>query len=206
MIDSGGVGLKSVRRTLILLMFLAASLLLPACGGPKLDFKGIELDPPGPASDFTLTDQHGNPFTLSEQRGNVVLMFFGYASCPDVGPTTLGIWRLVHESLGPDAERVCFVFVTVDPKRDTPARMREHLTLFSPDFIGLTGTAEDLEQVYEAYGVVHEEVDAPDSALGYLVNHTASDFVVDTEGKWRLRHVFGSTAEEIVHDVRLLLQ
>ena len=204
--DSGGMGLKSVQGALILTMFLVMGLLLPACGEPKLNFRGIELDPPAPAFDFTLTDQYGNPFTLSEERGNVVLMFFGYASCPDVCPTTLGIWRMVHESLGPDAERVRFVFVTVDPKRDTPARMREHLALFNPDFIGLTGRAEELEQVYEAYGVVREEVDAPDSALGYLVNHTASDFVIDTEGVWRLRHVFGSTAEEIVHDVRLLLQ
>jgi protein SCO1 len=180
--------------------------LLTACGEPALNFSGLEVENPGPAPDFTLTDQFGNPFTLSEQQGQVVLLFFGYVSCPDVCPTTLGIWRLVHQALGDDAARVRFVFVTVDPARDTPARMREHLAIFNPDFIGLTGSDEELERVYEAYGVVHDRVEAPDSALGYLVNHTASDFAIDTQGHLRVRHVFGSTADEIAHDVRLMLQ
>lgn len=186
---------------------VAMGLVLPACGAaPKLNFSGIEMEPPVPAPDFTLTDQYGRPFTLSEQKGNVVLLFFGYSSCPDVCPTTLGIWRMVHEMLGADAARVRFVFVTVDPERDTPERIREHLGLFHPDFIGLTGSPAELEHVYAAYGVVREKVDAPESGMGYLVNHTASDFLIDTQGIWRVRHVFGTPAEEIVHDVKLLLQ
>jgi len=187
-------------------LILLGVFLLPACGEPAPNFSGLVVDDPGPAPDFTLTDQFGNPFTLSEQQGNVVLLFFGYVSCPDVCPTTLGVWRMVHEALGEDAARVRFVFVTVDPGRDTPERMREHLAIFNPDFIGLSGTEEDLERVYKAYDIVHDRVEAPDSALGYLVNHTASDFAIDTQGNLRLRHVFGSTADEIVHDVRLMLQ
>ena len=107
------------------------------------------------------------------------------ATCPAPTsvPTTLGVWRMVHQALGDDAARVRFVFVTVDPARDTPERMQEHLAIFNPDFIGLTGTDEELERVYDAYDVVHERVEAPDSALGYLVNHTASDFAIDTKRK-----------------------
>jgi protein SCO1/2 len=169
-------------------------------------FRGSVLSQPVPAADFTLTDQHGQPFRLGDQRGKVVLLFFGYSSCPDVCPTTLSNWKQVHAGLEDDAQQVRFVFVTVDPARDTPERLQQHLALFSPDFIGLAGTLEELESVYRAYGVYYEKVEAPESALGYLVNHTSSDYVIDTEGNWRVRHTFGTPPQDIVHDIRELLK
>lgn len=184
------------------------------CGGgnssspepTEFSFRGSALSQPVSAFDFTLTDQYGRPFRLGDQRGKVVLLFFGYASCPDVCPTTLGDWKQVYARLGDDARRVRFVFITVDPERDTPERLQQHLALFNSDFIGLTGTPEELEPVYEAYGVYYEKVDAPQSALGYLVNHTSSDFVIDPQGYWRLRHSFGTPVDDVVHDVRELLE
>ena len=191
---------------LALTMALVGTVLLTACGPSSPSFRGNALDSPVAAPDFALTDQHGQPFRLSEQQGNVVVLFFGYASCPDVCPTTLGMWRRVQTELGDDAQRVRFVFVTVDPERDTRERLQEHLTIFSPDFIGLTGTPADLEPVYQAYGVYHEKEILPESELGYQISHTASAYVIDPDGYWRLRHLFGTPSEDIVYDIRQLLE
>ena len=169
-------------------------------------FRGTVLSTPVPAPDFTLTDQHGRPFRLSDQRGRVVLLFFGYTHCPDVCPTTLATWKQVYDALGTEAQRVRFVFITVDPERDTPERLRAHVALFNPDFIGLTGPPEVLEAVYQAYGVYREKDASAKTALGYLVNHTASTLLIDPQGRWRLRFSFGTPAEDIVHDVRVLLR
>ena len=177
---------------------------LVACGGPS--FRGSVLDAPVAVPDLTLTDQRGQPFRLGDQRGKVVLFFFGYTQCPDVCPTTLATWRKLHQELGKDAEQVRFVFVTVDPERDTPERLGKHVNAFNPDFVGLTGTPEQLEALYSVFDVVHEKDTSSASAAGYLVNHTATTFVLDQEGTWRLRETYGTPVEDLVHDVRQLLQ
>lgn len=178
---------------------------LVACESAAPAFRGTVLDPARPVEDFTLTDQQGETFQLSNQRGQVVVLFFGYTFCPDVCPTTLATWKKVHEALGEDADQVRFVFVTVDPARDTPERLGEHVERFNPDFVGLTGPVEALEAVYQTFGVFYEKDTASESAAGYLVSHTASVFVLDTEGNWRLHHSFGTPVEDIVHDIRQLL-
>ena len=197
---SGG-GLRGITVLLLWTMVL----LLGACGQQPPDFRGNALDSPVPAPDFALMDQHGQIFQMSEQRGQVVVLFFGYSSCPDVCPTTPGTWMRVYDELGPDAQRVRFVFVTVDPERDTPERLREHLALFSPDFIGLTGTDEELDAVCKLYGVYRQKEELPDSGLGYQVTHTSSAYVIDADGNWRLRHLFGTPVEDVLHDLRQLL-
>ncbi len=197
---------KWIMRRQILLGLVLVVLGVAGCGRSAPSFRGTELNPPPPAPDFTLTDQHGNSFRLSDQQGQVVLLFFGYTHCPDVCPTTLARWKQVHDALGDDAERVRFVFITVDPERDTPERLQQHLAVFSPDFIGLTGTPDKLEPVYTAYSIYHEKAEAPASAVGYLVNHSSSVLVVDPQGRWRLAYSFGTVPEDIVHDVRELLR
>ena len=184
---------------LVLLLLLSVT----ACGAPS--FRGSVLDEPVDVPDWTLTDENGDPFRLSDQQGNVVLLFFGYTSCPDVCPTTLATWRKIHEALGDDAQRVRVVFVTVDPERDTSERLRMHANAFNPDFIGLTGTPEELDPVYKAFDVYYEKDTSSGSALGYLVNHTATTFVLDPEGQWRLRETYGTEAQDIVHDIQQLL-
>lgn len=164
------------------------------------------LEEPLAVPDFALTDQHGLPFRLSEQQGQVVLLFFGYTQCPDVCPTTLATWRRVHEALGEDAGQVRFVFVTVDPDRDTPERLGAHVNAFNPDFIGLSGSAEELQAVYDIFGVFYEKDTSSGSAAGYLVNHTATTFVVDPQGQWRLRETFGTEVDDIVYDIQQLLK
>lgn len=191
-----------MKRCPALALLLAVG--LAACGGPS--FRGSVLEEPVAVPDLSLTDQHGGTFRLSDQRGSVVLLFFGYTQCPDVCPTTLATWRKVHQALGDDAERVRFAFVTVDPERDTPERLGLHVGAFNPDFAGLTGTQEELEAAYEVFDVYHEKDTSSGSAAGYLISHTATTFVLDPEGRWRLRETYGTEVEDIVHDIRQLLK
>jgi protein SCO1 len=158
-----------------------------------------------PAPDFTLRDQYGRPFRLSDRRGRVLLLFFGYTHCPDACPLTLSIWKKVRDNLGDRAKDVDFVYATIDPKRDTPERLRDHLIAFSPDFIGLSGTPEALDQVYHDYGVVHEETSVSATATGYLFNHTSITIVIDRRGRWRLGIPYGVGSNEITADVSRLL-
>jgi protein SCO1/2 len=179
---------------------------VPTAAGPAEHFfRGDRVLDAPQAAEIALTDQHGEPFRLSEHRGRVVLVFFGYVQCPDVCPATLSTWSRVSRALGDDRDDVRFVFVTVDPERDTATRLREHLAIFGRDFIGLTGTQEDLDAVYRAYGVTGEKLQLFDSAVGYLVEHSSQTFLIDTDGTQRLRYDFDARSDDVLTDVRWLL-
>jgi protein SCO1/2 len=185
-------------------LVLLLAVVLTTCGAPT--FRGSPLDEALSVPDVMLIDEYAQPFRLSDHQGKVVLLFFGYTACPDVCPTTLATWRRVHQSLGDDADRVRFVFVTVDQERDTPARLQLHVDAFNPDFVGVTGSPAELESLYHAFNVKFEKNTSSGSALGYLISHTATTFVLDTEGKWRLRETYGTEVEDLVYDIRLLLE
>lgn len=185
------------------LFWLGLGLLLVAC--QPYQFKGAEHPADMPAEDFTLTTTEGQPFRLSDERGKIVLMFFGFTSCPDVCPTTLAEAKRILEGLGDDVENVRFVFVTVDPERDTQQRLGQYIAAFHPDIIGLRGTPEDLQAVFDAYGIHVAKVPLEDSALGYTMEHTARVFLVDQEGRLRLSYAFGTPDEDILLDVQYLL-
>jgi len=168
-------------------------------------YQGSLIDPPVPAADFQLSNQHGEPFRLSDQHGKTVVIFFGYTHCPDVCPVTLSEFKNVKEQLGDLADQVEFVFITVDPERDTADVLGQYLANFDPAFIGLTGTPDQLEPVYKSYGVYHEQTETG-SAAGYLVDHTARMYVIDSQGNWRLTYPFGMEVEKQVEDLAHLLQ
>ncbi|MDR7416895.1 MAG: SCO family protein [Armatimonadota bacterium] len=182
-----------------------ACLLVAACQSAP-QFRGEVVDPPRPVPDLVARDHRGRLFRTADQRGSVVVYFFGYTHCPDVCPGTLAKWKRAQEKLGEDARRIRWVFVTVDPERDTARKVGEYLGLFSPEFVGLVGTEESLRPFYRAFGVLYEKVPQPDSAVGYLVGHTAFVPVVDALGRWRLRFNFGTSVEDYVHDLRLLVR
>lgn len=168
-------------------------------------FQGSLIDPPIQAADFSLTDQTGGTFRLSDHKGEVVLIFFGYTNCPDVCPVTLAEFKQVKEQLRDKAEQVRFVFITVDPERDTVERIGAHLANFDPGFIGLTGDTADLEAVYKAYGVYAAKAEGG-SAAGYLMDHTARVYAIDLNGNLRLTYPFESGSDEIADDVEYLLK
>ncbi len=162
-------------------------------------------EPFPPATDFTLTRENGDVFRLNAQQGNLVLIFFGYTSCPDVCPTTLAELNLALEELKPEyAAQVKVVFVTVDPERDTPERTQEYVDNFNPNFIGLSGTESELIPVWKGYGIFRAIVDGA-SAAGYLVDHTARVTLIDRNGNLRISFPYDAPVEDIVHDLKLML-
>lgn len=198
-----------MRRWAIFLLLTIVAGLIGWQVGQRLrpyQFHGRVLQSPEPAPDFELTGPGGQRVRLSDFRGKVVLLFFGYTFCPDVCPTTLAEFKRIHDALGKDAAQVDFVFITVDPERDTPARLKERLQIFDPSFIGLTGDPDTLARVWQAYGIYQEKVEAEGSAAGYLMNHTSSTLLVDPAGNLRLAYSFGTPYEDIVHDIRELLK
>ncbi|MFQ5638374.1 MAG: SCO family protein [bacterium] len=187
-------------------LLLSAALFMLSCENSEPSLRGTEMAPDMPTEEIALTDQHGQPFRLSEVRGAVVLTFFGFTYCPDVCPLTLSTWKKVEAELGDDAEQVKFVYITVDPERDTPEKMREHLSIFSDNFIGLTGSPEELLPVYQGYGVYRKKNQISESATGYLIDHTARINVIDKNGRWRLSFSHDAPVEDMVHDIRILLE
>lgn len=169
-------------------------------------FNGGEYKPPKAAAALDLVDQNGEPFSLADQQGNVLLVYFGYTTCPDLCPTTLSDFAAVKDDLGVDADRVRFVMATFDPERDTTARLKEYLGFFDPDFIGLRGDDAQTEAFKQAYGVTVKRVEYPESATGYLLDHTALIYVIDPEGRLRLTYPYGTDPADIAADVRHLLK
>jgi protein SCO1/2 len=145
---------------------------------------------PRPAPTFRIALAGGGVFDLVQQRGRVVLLFFGYTHCPDVCPTTLADFAHVRRELGPRAERVRFVFVTVDPARDTPADVMRYARAFDSTFVGLSTDSASLAPIMRGFGVGAYREPGGD-AHTYTVAHTASVFVIDPEGRLREPVRFG---------------
>ena len=148
----------------------------PSAGPPRPSFGG----------DFTLTNQDNQPFRLQDIRGRAAFLFFGYTSCPDMCPVTMSRIATALRRVGPAAEAVVTLFVSVDPRRDTPAVLKEYVGSFSTPLIGLTGSEDEIRRVAAAYHAAYELV--PSGTPNYLINHTSAIFLIDREG--RLRQYF----------------
>jgi protein SCO1/2 len=188
-------------------VFLGVGVILGVClavvgwqltRGPY-QYQGSFIDPPVQAPDFQLTSSNGESFQLSNQRGKAVLLFFGYTHCPDVCPVTLAVYGQIREKLGNLADQVEFVFITVDPERDTPEKIAAHLKNFDPAIVGLSGDQSALDKAWKDYGVLVEKQTG--SGEDYLVDHTARTYVVDAQGNLRLTYTFGTQADTIVEDL-----
>lgn len=158
----------------------------------------------GAGANFTLTDQDGRPFRLSGLRGRVVLLFFGYTSCPDACPTTLSKLARVYKLLGPHRERVVTLFISVDPGRDTPRVLKDYLKYFRVNAVGLTGTKEEIDRVVGLYGARYE-IEKSDSATGYHINHSTDLYLIDQKGQVAARFKYEGGTKEIADAVRRLI-
>ncbi len=155
--------------------------------------------------DFTLYSSRG-PFTLSSQRGKVVLLYFGYTMCPDICPTSLAYLATALKQLQPgELEQVQVVFVSVDPERDTPERLESYSGYFHKNILGVTGTPEEVAEVAGMYGAAYRKVKS-DSAVGYMVDHTSLVYVIDQEGELADSMPHGTAPEIVVETVRGLLR
>ena len=168
-------------------------------------FHGVELPTPQPVADFTLTAHTGQEASLSDFRDQIALVYFGYTYCPDVCPGTLAELAGAMDSLdSQDKESVQVLMVTVDPARDTPEVLADYLGHFDPSFLGLTGSEAEIAAAAEDIGVFFQKQPGT-TVSGYLVDHTASIFVVDRDGNIKLIFKFGTPAEDIAADLKRLL-
>ncbi|HSW03376.1 MAG TPA: SCO family protein [Aquabacterium sp.] len=167
-------------------------------------FKAIDITGADYARGFFLPDADGQPRTLADFKGKVVVVFFGYTHCPDVCPTTMSELAEVKRSLGADGARVQGVFVTVDPERDTAALLKAYVANFGPDMVGLRGTPEQTKELARQFKVFYAKV--PGKTEGsYTVDHTAGSYVFDAQGRIRLFTRYGTGAKALADDLKRLL-
>ncbi len=197
------------KYSLLLFGMLAGLMLSLGTGWVLLDrnytYQGVLIDPPATAADIQLKDQNGNLFRLSDQHGKIVLLFFGYTHCPDVCPITLYQYEQIKQQLGDKAQQVRFVFITVDPQRDTPDAMRAYMAKFDPSFTGLSGDKSSLEAIWKAYGVYAVDATKP-SDLDTVIDHSARVYLIDPRGNWRLDYPYGISTKAFVQDILHILQ
>lgn len=183
-----------------------AGLLLAGCerGSGKPSFKATDVTGADYGRGFTLVDHAGATRSLADWKGKVVVVFFGFTQCPDVCPTTLATMADVMKRLGPDADRVQVLFVTVDPERDTQAVLAPYVTAFDPRFVGLYGDKEATSKAAREFKVFYQKVPGrtPDT---YGIDHTAASYVIDAQGRLRLYVKHQQTAEDIAADLKVLL-
>jgi len=162
------------------------------------------VEPLRPAPEVALPTADGAEFRLSRQRGQIVVMVFGYTHCPDVCPMTLAKLAQLRARLGQAAAGVRVMFITLDSERDTTARVRAYLRAFDPTFVALTGSPRALAQVRDAYGVIAGRR-AGAGTGGYLVDHSTFVFVVDRAGQLRFMFTDGTSLDEMTHGIATLL-
>jgi len=187
-----------------LFALLCMMVVLVACGEKRPAFTNTDITGLDYAKGFSLKNQDGKPVTLETYKGKVVVMFFGFTQCPDVCPTTMAEMANVMKELGPQADDVQVLFVTLDPERDTPELLKQYAPAFDKRFVGLYGTPAEIAQTAKEFKVFYQKVpgQTPDS---YTIDHTAGSYVFDKQGKVRLflRHNQGPAP--IAHDLKLLL-
>jgi len=205
-----------VPRRLALLVLAAAAAVaavaaLGACdgaGGPSAtvaSFKGVDITGADYARELKLFDTDGRMRSLSEFKGRVVVVFFGFTQCPDVCPTTLLELSEVKKALGPDGDKLQGIFVTVDPERDTPEVLKSYVDNFGAGFVALRGTLDETRATAKHFKVFYNKV--PGRSEGsYSIDHTAGSYVFDTQGRVRVFTRYGTGTEALVHDIRRLLK
>jgi len=170
----------------------------------KPSFKGVDITGAEYARTLSLTDPDGQRRTLADFKGKVVVVFFGYTQCPDVCPTTMAELAEVKRQLGADGARVQGIFVTLDPERDTAVLLKAYVANFGPDIVGLRGTPEEIQAAAKEFKVFYNKVPGK-TETSYTVDHTAGSYIFDAMGKVRLFTRYGSGAQALIDDLKLLL-
>ena len=175
---------KSLLRILTVMLVLIALLwgiilYVYINNNSKSDYYGIVYEREAP--EVTLTDQDGSKVNVSDFKGKVVLLFFGYTHCPDICPMTMSVMSSVMDKMGDKAERVQVVFITVDPERDTQEKLKRYVPYYNENFIGLTGTPEEIDKVADDYNIFYskEEIQSPSD---YLMGHNSSVLLISPDG------------------------
>jgi protein SCO1/2 len=192
----------------LLVAACALTVSLTACdklpGKQKESFQNTDVTGLDYAKGFTLTDHTGKPRTLADFKGKAVVVFFGYTQCPDVCPTTMAEMATVMQKLGPLADQVQVLFITLDPERDTQELLASYVPAFDKRFLGLRGTLDQTAKTAKEFKVFYAKVPGTDPG-SYTIDHTAGSYVFDRDGRLRLFIRHGQGPDPIVHDLRELL-
>lgn len=191
------------RRHLICSATALFGIALAGCSDQaRPSFNGIDVSQDGASPDFKLTGPGNQTYSVASFQGKAVIMFFGYTQCPDVCPTALGRAAEVKRLLGPDADRLQVLFITLDPERDTPEMITAYTSAFDPSFIGLYGDAQHTAEAAKAFKVFYKKVPTGSS---YALDHSSLTYALDPQGKLRLALRHDQTAADYAHDIRSLL-
>jgi protein SCO1/2 len=191
----------SAQRLLIAFLLVVCA----ACQRGDQAFRATDITGAEFAREFSLTDHDGKRRTLSDFRGKVVVVFFGFTHCPDVCPTTLAELSGAMKKIGKDADRVQVLFITVDPERDTAEVLKPYVTAFNPGFLGLRGSAEETAAVAKEFKVIYQKAGADKAGANYTMDHSAGSYVFDAEGRIRLYVGYGAGSDVFAHDIGRLL-
>ena len=186
-------------------MLLGVAGLLNACSGEKPQFASIDITGADYARDFALTDHNGQPRSIKDFQGKVVVVFFGYTQCPDVCPTSMAELAEIKKLLGSDGERLQGLFVTVDPERDTQEVLKAYMGNFDPTFLALRPELDKLPQVARDFKIFYKKVEGKTPG-SYTLDHSAGSYIFDPQGRVRLYSRYGSGAAALASDIRLLIK
>ena len=198
--------MAAITRRRLVVLGGAALATLVGCDAklPGAAFKAVDITGAPYAQDFDLPDVTGQRRHLSDFKGKVVVVFFGFTQCPDVCPTTLLELAEARKLLGADGARVQGVFITVDPERDSAELLKAYVASFGPDWVALRGSPDEIKATAKSFKVFYAKV--PGTTPGsYSVDHTAGSYVFDTKGKVRLFTRYGVGVQALADDLRLLL-
>ncbi|RDS81198.1 SCO family protein [Dyella monticola] len=198
--------LSRFARLVCLSAMLIAGLLLAGCQRQEQAMPWELTDISGHMPDlaFHLTDDQGKAVSAADYRGKVTLLYFGYTHCPDVCPLTLAHLHVVLQRLGPLADDVRILFVSVDPARDTTEVLHQYVTAFDPHAVGLTGSPSDIEALTKRYRAAFTR-EPNKGGGGYDVSHSSGIYIFDATGKARLLATPSDSQDKLVHDLHLLL-
>ncbi len=199
-------GRRRAAKTLAGVMALSISSgWLMGCSPDKPQFKSIDLTGADYAQGFSLADHNGQLRTLKDFSGKVVMVFFGFTQCPDVCPSSMAELAEIKKLLGADGDKLQAIFITVDPERDTPEMLKAYMGNFDPTFLALRPTPEQLPQVAKDFKIYYKKVDGKTKG-SYTMDHSAGSYIFDEKGRIRLYNRYGSGAEVLASDIRLLIK
>jgi protein SCO1/2 len=178
---------------------------LTACSESSPSFSSVDVTGANYAKDFSLTDHNGKLRQLSDFKGKVVVVFFGFTQCPDVCPTSMAELAEVKKALGRDGDKLQGLFVTVDPARDTPEVLKGYMENFDPSFLALYTTPEKLAELAKDFKVYYKRAEGK-TPTSYTIDHSAGSYIYDTKGNLRLFTRYGSGAKVLTSDIQQLLK
>ncbi|MBT6392928.1 MAG: SCO family protein [Nitrosomonadales bacterium] len=185
------------------IFFIIFSLILASCAkNAEFKFNGSDISNANLNSSFELLSHTGEIKKITDFKGSVVAIFFGFTHCPDICPTSMQELKFIKESLGKQSDKLQVIFITLDPERDNQSLLNSYVPSFDKSFIGLTGSQEDINRVASQYKIFHMKVGEGDS---YTIDHSSGIYIIDKDGKIRVRHPYGSKVESIIEDIQHLI-